>query len=215
MSSFSVRMAETHVDLLDRLRPHRFFVALAREEIPEERVRGWLCQEQHWGREYLNSLSHLCGRAPKWMRRALLETMLNIQGHFDLFEEQIAEAGVCDPTTTAPEYPARALAVFFLATAHTATVEEAVASEAAFNRFQFLAFSGGKAAQERPCRWQGMIEPRSDSNYHTWVGRIEEFADRACEESSERTRARMEKIYPLTARFLIQYYDHCLRAYGP
>ena len=103
MKPFHETLVEGASDLLARTRSHPLLVDITSGTFPRERFVYWITQVYLYVRTYEDVLAGLSARTPPRFRKRVVESLLNIQGDIDLFEEMVSQTGI-DLATAKPNF---------------------------------------------------------------------------------------------------------------
>jgi thiaminase len=206
MPRFHDALLLENADLFKAATEHRFLKQVADGTITKDQFQRWLAQDHFWVREFEQALAILASRAPRQMRRAFFEALLNLHSELELFEETAAGAGV-DFAKGKMSQICNAYGSFLLSSSVVRTFEEGLVAVYASEVTYLEAWSYVKRNQTKPSPWQEFVELWTGEGFRTWVESTGGMVDASAEAASPAVRSLMQRSFELALRYELRFWE--------
>ncbi len=209
MSSFHEMLIRENRELLDRMGPHPLAVQALAGSLPEERFGHWLGQNFLWFDELERILVQLVARAPREIRRPLLERLLAYHTAQGAYRKMLKQEG-CDPIGWRLDFAGHAYVSFLIATVHVGSIEESVVSHYASH----LAYLRNWQAAIRTSDGWGphgrFLEQFDQPAYDEWIDELAGYVDSLALAASAQTLDRMRDSFRMSLAYQVRWWDESL-----
>jgi thiaminase len=204
--SFSAEQLASVRPVWQRILEHPFLLETRDGTIAEDTFKTWMRQDYLFVQAAIPFIAALLARAPLEHRSALSQALPALQQELELFRTRAAAAEV-DLDAVRPFFTNHAYIQFLIATAHSASFAEGftvlyVAEKAYLDSWMVV-----KAGIDRGSQWYPFVQNWTSDAFVGWVDHLEQRLDELAEEAGPRERDRMARLFELTARYELAFWE--------
>lgn len=199
--------------LWDRMLEHPFLIRARDGELPDDTFHAWLRQDYVFVRAARRFVGILIGRAPEQHQELLGPVPAALAAELELFEERAGSLGV-DVTEVEPGLVNHAYVQFLMATAHQEDYAGAFTvyfvAERAYHDSWKVVRPGLPAGHP----WRPFVDNWAGAEFASFVDVLGRELDLLAESAGPATRTRMRRLFELTTRYEIAFWEMALRGAG-
>lgn len=195
--------------LWDRMLSHPFLLRTRDGEIEEDVFATWMRQDYLFVEAAIPFMAALLAKAPEEHREALAGAISALQKELRLFEER-GEAVDVDLRADPPSFTCHAYIQFLLATAYRHSYAEGYTVLYAAEKAYHDSWKVVKAGLEENSPWWPFVENWAGEEFASYVEYLEVELNRLAAEASAAERARMARLFELTTKYEIAFWEMAL-----
>lgn len=209
LRGFSDAQVERLRPLWDEMLAHPLLARMRDGTIDEETFHRWMRQDYLFVTSAIPFLASLIPRGPASHWQPLARAVGALEREIRLFEEQARELGV-ELKGAVPSETVHAFNEFLLATARTASYEEAYAVLYAAHRATHESFRFVKSGLAPDSPVGPFVKNWAGREFGFYLGYLGSELDKLAQETSPETYAKMEEIFERVVRHEIAFFDAVL-----
>ena len=212
-SNLTDQLIERHSELWNRMLEHPFLIEVRDGDLSDETFHTWLRQDYLFVEAAVPFVGQLIGRAPSAeLRKALSEIPPALEQELELFEERADALGVSIEDVD-PGFTNHAYVQFLQATAYRESFPAAFAvywaAEKAYHESWRVVGEGLPEDHE----WRPFVDNWAGEEFAELVTFLEGQMNRFAERSSASEFERIERMFEMTTRYEIAFWEMAYR--GP
>lgn len=208
MSEFNRDLLDKNADVFEGIQNHPLLKLISDGKISESQLSRYLEQVHLLVGAYASLLGTLASRAPGYVRRQIIEIMLNLHGEVLAFEEPVAKIGVVSPHAKM-SFATHALVSYLHAAGHARSFPEALSVCVGINlvwREARNRILETRDSAPNPILVD-LIKVLRARDFQSSVQDLGRCCDLVAETSSPQTREQMTEAFRTGIVFLVRFWD--------
>lgn len=211
--SFSAEQLAQVRPLWERILEHRFLLETRDGKIADDTFKTWMRQDYLFVQAAVPFIAALIAKAPVEHRSGLSQALPALEQELELFRVRAAAAGVALDDVR-PSFTNHAYVQFLIATAYSASYAEGftvlyVAEKAYLDSWMVV-----RSGIDRGSPWYPFVQNWTSDAFAGWVDYLENRLDELAEEAGPRERSRMARLFELTARYELAFWEMAATSEG-